>query len=132
MKELFIIALLALTILVNGCVEEQTFEGCTEEAKVCPDGSIVVRVPPTCEFTPCPEIPEEKECNQDSDCVKGGCSGTLCQSKKEEPVFTTCEYLPEYACYKQIKCKCVDNKCQWDKTEKFEECISKARETLNK
>jgi serpin B len=28
--------------------------GCTEEAKICPDGSAVGRVAPTCEFAPCP------------------------------------------------------------------------------
>lgn len=78
------------------------------------------------------QIPSEKECTQDSDCKTGGCSGTVCQSKDVEPIFTTCEWKEEYACYKQINCKCIDNKCQWDKTEKFEECISEARETLNK
>ncbi|MFZ2975804.1 MAG: Gmad2 immunoglobulin-like domain-containing protein [Candidatus Moraniibacteriota bacterium] len=29
---------------------------CTEEAKVCPDGSAVGRTAPNCEFSPCPEI----------------------------------------------------------------------------
>ncbi|MFH0979473.1 MAG: hypothetical protein V1803_00820 [Candidatus Roizmanbacteria bacterium] len=28
---------------------------CTLEAKICPDGSSVGRVPPDCEFAPCPE-----------------------------------------------------------------------------
>jgi hypothetical protein len=27
---------------------------CTQDAKQCPDGSFVGRVPPTCEFAPCP------------------------------------------------------------------------------
>jgi hypothetical protein len=27
---------------------------CTLDAKMCPDGSAVGRVPPTCEFAPCP------------------------------------------------------------------------------
>ncbi len=27
---------------------------CTMEAKICPDGSSVGRVPPSCEFAPCP------------------------------------------------------------------------------
>jgi len=74
---------------------------------------------------------ETKECVSDSDCIIGGCSGTVCQPKNAEPVFTTCEYSPAYDCYKQISCKCIENKCQWDKTEKFEECISTAGETLN-
>ncbi|MDO9231272.1 MAG: hypothetical protein Q7U36_02180 [bacterium] len=29
---------------------------CTEEAKICPDGSAVSRTAPNCEFAPCPEI----------------------------------------------------------------------------
>lgn len=29
---------------------------CTEEAKLCPDGSAVSRMAPNCEFAPCPEI----------------------------------------------------------------------------
>jgi hypothetical protein len=32
--------------------EEQIF--CTLDAKLCPDGSYVGRVPPNCEFAPCP------------------------------------------------------------------------------
>jgi hypothetical protein len=29
---------------------------CTQEAKLCPDGSYVGRTGPNCEFTACPEI----------------------------------------------------------------------------
>jgi hypothetical protein len=36
----------------NGSEEEQIF--CTMDARECPDGSFVGRVPPTCEFAPCP------------------------------------------------------------------------------
>ena len=28
--------------------------GCTRDAKQCPDGSYVGRIPPSCEFAPCP------------------------------------------------------------------------------
>jgi len=28
--------------------------GCTQDAKICPDGSSVRRIPPNCEFAPCP------------------------------------------------------------------------------
>jgi len=28
--------------------------GCSEDAKICPDGSIVVRISPDCEFAECP------------------------------------------------------------------------------
>jgi len=112
-------------VLVIGCDEK--LKSCTLEAKVCPDGSTVGRVMPDCEFSACPV--SGKECIQDDDCVRGGCSGTICQSKDAEPVYTTCEFLPEYACYKETSCGCVDGKCQWDKTWQFESCVDKARES---
>ncbi len=34
---------------------------CTEEAKVCPDGSAVGRTAPNCEFAPCPGEPAPSE-----------------------------------------------------------------------
>ena len=34
--------------------EEGVF--CTMDAKLCPDGSYVGRIPPDCEFAPCPEV----------------------------------------------------------------------------
>ncbi len=53
-------------------------------------------------------------CKTDADCMTGGCSGQVCQSKKEEPAITTCEYRD---CYRAesfgVKCGCVKNKCQW-------------------
>lgn len=33
-------------------IDNQVF--CTMDAKVCPDGTSVGRVPPSCEFAPCP------------------------------------------------------------------------------
>jgi len=75
----------------------------------------------------------EGECITSSDCVIGGCSGTICQSKNREPVYTTCEYMPEYACYKQINCGCISGKCQWDKSAGFDRCVlekKKSREVI--
>lgn len=37
---------------VLACTEEVTV--CTQEVKQCPDGTFVGRVPPSCEFAPCP------------------------------------------------------------------------------
>ncbi|MDO9105600.1 MAG: hypothetical protein Q7U57_11645 [Methylovulum sp.] len=37
---------------VVSCTNEVTF--CTQDAKLCPDGSYVSRIPPSCEFAPCP------------------------------------------------------------------------------
>jgi eight-cysteine-cluster-containing protein len=55
-------------------------------------------------------------CVSDSDCMAGGCSGQVCQSKNEEGVITTCEYKDCYSAEKYgLDCKCTNNKCQWSK-----------------
>lgn len=48
-----IIALLFALLIAYGCVLQKD-RACTEEAKICPDGSAVGRQGPNCEFTPCP------------------------------------------------------------------------------
>lgn len=61
MKELFLGVVLIVLIGVGGFFYRNTMEehvpspvACTEEARVCPDGSAVGRVSPTCEFAACP------------------------------------------------------------------------------
>lgn len=62
---------------------------CTQEAKLCPDGSAVGRTGPNCEFAPCPVVNPKPiiECTKDSDCpstqyicqeIQG--TGTACPS----------------------------------------------------
>jgi eight-cysteine-cluster-containing protein len=54
------------------------------------------------------------QCSTDADCMTGGCSGQVCQSRSEEQVITTCEYTECYnASAYNLTCKCVDKKCQW-------------------
>ncbi len=56
------------------------------------------------------------ECVYDSDCIAGGCSIQLCQSKDEAPAVTTCEWRDCYDASKYgLTCGCVDGKCQWSK-----------------
>jgi len=54
------------------------------------------------------------QCSSDADCITGGCSGQVCQSKNEEPIITTCEYTD---CYNPqpygVTCSCKAGKCQW-------------------
>jgi len=60
-----------------------------------------------------PEIMVNQECQSDADCMKSGCSGTICQAKSADPVMTTCEWREEYTCFQEANCGCVNNKCEW-------------------
>ncbi|MDP2934581.1 MAG: eight-cysteine-cluster domain-containing protein [bacterium] len=53
-------------------------------------------------------------CSKNEDCMSGGCSGQVCQSKNEEPIITTCEYAECYnAAAYNLTCGCKNNQCQW-------------------
>jgi len=53
-------------------------------------------------------------CDSDDDCKTGGCSGQVCQSKKEEGAITTCEWTDCYDSAKYgLKCRCTNRQCQW-------------------
>jgi eight-cysteine-cluster-containing protein len=62
------------------------------------------------------EVSTFGECSSDEDCVTGGCSGEVCQSKHEDLVITACEYKD---CYKtvsyELECGCLIKKCRWFK-----------------
>ena len=53
-------------------------------------------------------------CTNDSDCIKGGCSGQVCQGASEQPAITDCVYKDCYdAKAAGVRCGCVAGKCQW-------------------
>ncbi len=59
MKKLVLLLIAVMFLLGIGLVVYKQRSGstpvaCTMEAKQCPDGSYVGRVPPSCEFAPCP------------------------------------------------------------------------------
>ncbi len=59
---------------------------CTEEAKLCPDGSGVGRTGPNCEFAPCPGEGQGEGCSSKIDCVPAECChATSCVSKSQAP-----------------------------------------------
>jgi len=59
-----------------------------------------------------------------SDCVKGGCSGTICEEPGNQTV-TTCEFKPEYACYKDATCERQgDGKCAWTQSPALTACLA--------
>lgn len=63
-----------LLILISGCADQKPL-ACTEEAKVCPDGSAVGRTAPNCEFAACPSaisIEEARAIAEKSECTEKG------------------------------------------------------------
>jgi len=92
MKKFFIVSV--FIVLLSGCSLQpvakpnqlpdntnQNQRACTEEAKLCPDGSAVGRTGPNCEFAPCPgeggqptsSIPESQARTiAEKACIKGG------------------------------------------------------------
>ncbi len=65
----------------------------------------------------------QSDCAKDSECEVGGCSGQVC-AKGGSRTITTCEYRPEYACYKLTECACVENKCSWVEKQEFVRCLN--------
>ena len=50
----FVLVSFALAGCLNDAGQENAYYGCTADAKICPGGSAVGRVPPDCEFEACP------------------------------------------------------------------------------
>jgi len=60
-------------------------------------------------------------------CRISGCSGQIC-SEEERP--STCEFSPEYDCYKTAGCeRQPDGRCGWTMTPKLNQCIINARKS---
>lgn len=66
------------TLLAAACSQtppaDSPPEGCTEEAKVCPDGSSVGRQGPSCEFAACPDEVAPTACTKDAKVCPDGTS----------------------------------------------------------
>ncbi len=57
-------------------------------------------------------------------CLVTGCSSQVCSDK---PVFTTCEWRPEYACYADATCeRQSDGKCGWTMDDDLTTCLGNA------
>ncbi|MCI0503359.1 hypothetical protein L0Y65_01455 [Candidatus Micrarchaeota archaeon] len=87
-------AILALLVISAGCAQQapagNNTTACTEEAKICPDGSAVGRIGPDCEFAPCPQI-----VGNDSDAhgCKPSAGYSWCEAKQKclRPFEEACE-----------------------------------------
>jgi len=82
--------------------------GCPEDARICPDGTAVVRVSPNCEFEDCPS---SKICEQNSDCVVFGKDGECncgCYNKNALPQDSGGACF----CAAPTSCKCTNEQCE--------------------
>lgn len=52
--KIMMLMIFVCVLFFSGC---SSMRACTDEGKVCPDGSIVGRTGPNCEFTPCKITP---------------------------------------------------------------------------
>jgi eight-cysteine-cluster-containing protein len=77
----------------------------------------------TCEAA-CSSAPPA--CTSDDECAATGCSGQVCAA---EPVLTTCEFRPEYACFQDpaiTSCGCNEGQCAFAPTPELAACIEEA------
>jgi hypothetical protein len=113
------------------CVAAQ---GCTADfAPFCSCRGVTVHGSSSCPPEPyvsrgaCPSASDAgpaPDGNSDG-CMRTGCSGQLCAS---EPQGSTCEFLPEYACYNTARCERQGNgSCGWTPTASLTACIDAAR-----
>ena len=59
-------------------------------------------------------------------CQRTGCSDQLCA---DHPLGSTCEFLPEYGCYRDARCERQTNgACGWTPSESLTMCIARARD----
>lgn len=77
---------------------------------------------------PAPTEPAPTEPGSDqSACAPTGCSSTVCAPVGED-VITTCEYRPEYDCYKQATCeRQPGGDCGWTPNAELDACLAGAR-----
>jgi serpin B len=71
-KNLTLLLLVAL-LLLAGCAQVNPPQGCTQEARVCPDGSAVGRAGPNCTFAPCPNCTCPQGYIQEADVCNPAC-----------------------------------------------------------
>jgi eight-cysteine-cluster-containing protein len=75
---------------------------------------------PTEPTEPAPAAPDTDQ----SACAPTGCSGIVCAPVGDE-VITTCEYRPEYDCYKQATCeRQPGGECGWTPTAALDACLA--------
>jgi len=67
---------------------------------------------------------EDATVTPNNPCRITGCSSQLCVSADAGEVLSTCEFLPQYQCFKDSICEVqVTGECGWTETEKFTQCV---------
>ena len=60
-------------------------------------------------------------------CKRTGCGSQLCVSADSEEVFTTCEWRPEHACYRDATCeRQEDGSCGFTMDDALSSCLDSA------
>jgi eight-cysteine-cluster-containing protein len=112
--------------LLNICIICALISGCTEEKEdiVTTTTSYTIPVRETIQTVTSTTSPPE--CNEDSDCVRTGCSSEICiQAEKAGDVITDCSVRPHYECLQVDRCGCIGGRCGWEKNTEFKRCIVK-------
>lgn len=66
---------------------------------------------------------------ENAQCRITGCSGQICA---DQDVITTCEFKPEYACFRTAQCEPqADGTCGWTDTQALRACLERAKENGN-
>lgn len=73
-------------------------------------------------------LPPEQVSTSSNPCVPAGCSSTLCvDADTAGDIMSTCEWLPEYACYQTATCEQqADGACGWTETPELTNCVENA------
>lgn len=66
-----------------------------------------------------------------SQCVVGGCSSQLCVDSTTGPIYSTCEWRDEYACYQGASCEHQSNgECGWTMTNDLRSCLGQSNSPM--
>ena len=93
MKRIIFLSL-CLTILYLAACTPQGPTACTEDAKVCPDGTVLVREAPDCEFPDCPDTGK-----------------IFCTPEQRDAEVCTLEYRPVCGFFDPLKVQCIKAPC---------------------
>ena len=96
MKKTILALLIILIVFIFACTTQNQPVACTQDAKICPDGSAVGRISPNCEFAPCPES-----------------NTTKCDFTNDEPKYISMN--PE-------ECSRIKFQCELSREPFFDEC----------